>query len=324
MIDAIGGYFGAEPVGVGSFPHQHGVLLNTGRNALEYILCRLPVVNHVYLPYYTCEVVLEPLRKLGISYTQYHVNHHLEIDDDIVLDDNEYIIVNNYFGVKDAYVSNLLKKYGEKIIVDSSQAFFAPVLPETKMFYSMRKYVGVADGGVAYPCLSDDWKSIDYDDNSNRSGHLRIRIEEGAEAGFKVYQANEALLDGQPIKQMARQTREILQNIDYKSVIVKRRANYSFLHDALRDSNRLELPDMNTFVCPMVYPYLPKDAIKGLRSHLQKNRIYTAKYWPNIVDWCKINDWEFMMSNDTIFLPIDQRCGLEDMDRIINVINSIV
>ena len=47
---AIGGYFNLELVSHGSFPHDDGILLNTGRNAIEYILRSLGEVKHVYVP----------------------------------------------------------------------------------------------------------------------------------------------------------------------------------------------------------------------------------------------------------------------------------
>lgn len=66
-MEAIGGYFElADLVEKGEFPHNEGILLNTGRNALEYILRSIGNVNHIYLSYYTCEVVLEPLKRLNI------------------------------------------------------------------------------------------------------------------------------------------------------------------------------------------------------------------------------------------------------------------
>ena len=66
-MDAIGGYFElADCEQVDNFPHRNGVLLNTGRNALEYILRTIKQISHIYIPYFTCEVVLEPIKRLGI------------------------------------------------------------------------------------------------------------------------------------------------------------------------------------------------------------------------------------------------------------------
>ena len=78
------------------FPHSEGTLLNTGRNALEYILRCIGEVKGIYLPYYTCEVVLEPLKKLHIPWVFYHVNSQFEMVEDIHPKESEYILANNY------------------------------------------------------------------------------------------------------------------------------------------------------------------------------------------------------------------------------------
>ena len=125
-MEAIGGYFElADLVERGEFPHNDGVLLNTGRNALEYILRSIGNVKHVYLPYYTCEVVLEPLKKLNIPYTYYHINSSFEIADELKPQESEYVIANNYYGIKDAYIEKLASQYGDKLIADCAQAFFS-------------------------------------------------------------------------------------------------------------------------------------------------------------------------------------------------------
>src|SRR5574344_3017455 len=134
-MKAIGGYFELEEKGVGVFPHKDALLLNTGRNALEYILKSISDINFVYLPYYTCEVVLEPIKRLGISFTRYHINSNFEICEDLELKKGQYIIVNNYFGIKDKYIEDIAKIFGDRLIVDCSQAFFSKVLSNIKMFY---------------------------------------------------------------------------------------------------------------------------------------------------------------------------------------------
>jgi len=78
----IGGYFElADYEQADNFPHKKGILLNTGRNALEYILRSIKKIKCLYLPYYTCEVVLEPINRLGIPYRCYHINSQFEIAD---------------------------------------------------------------------------------------------------------------------------------------------------------------------------------------------------------------------------------------------------
>lgn len=320
-MQAIGGYFELADYEQGDgFPHQDGILLNTGRNALEYILRYIGEVKGVYLPYYTCEVVLEPLKKLHIPYSFYHINAKFEMVEDIQPKEGEYIIANNYFGVKDAYIKLLAEKYGTHLIVDCAQAFFAKPISGIKSFYSTRKYVGVADGGAAYGV--DDTYSHHYneDDSSLHNSHLRIRKEKGAEAGFRDFQQNETKLDNQPIRLMCSNTRDILWHIDYDKVIARRRANFAYLHNAMKDKNILQLPEMDSFVCPMVYPLLTKSD-RNLRKELIDNKVFVARYWPNVQELSNY-ELEYEFATKIVPLPCDQRYGEEEMNRIVDIIST--
>ncbi len=319
-MHAIGGYFELADYEEGKgFPHQDGVLLNTGRNALEYILEYIPNVKNVYMPIYTCEAILQPLKRNYITFTFYHINNKFEIDEDIHLGEGEYLIVNNYFGLKDKYINHLIKKYGERLIVDNSQAFFANMPKDVKAFYSPRKFVGVADGGVAVGV--DDKYSLlyDEDDSTLHDTHLLIRKQKGAEAGFKFFQQNEMALDNQPIRRMCRITRDILFHIDYDDVITRRRTNFKYLHSALCSTNHIQIPPFGDFACPMVYPYWGELG-KDIRNLLLKNKVFTARYWPNVLNWGHNHDLEYLFAEEIIPLPIDQRYGNIEMKRIIDLI----
>jgi len=321
MMKAIGGYFElADREQVHSLPID-GVALNTCRNALEYIILQLIDVKHIYLPLYTCEAVVEPLKRLSVSYSLYHINDHFELAEDIILKEGEYIIANNYFGIKDAYISSLAKKYGSRLIVDNAQAFFASALPDVKTAYSARKYVGVADGGFSVGISSKFSQDYEEDNTSEHNSHLLIRKQQGAEAGFKDFQANECKLDNQPIRRMSFDTLDILSHIDYEKIIAKRRSNFEYLHHALAEQNQLNLPSIDTFVCPMVYPFIG-NGDGNLRERLIENKIFVARYWSNVLEWAKPQDKEYELAKNLLPLPIDQRYGEEDMNRIINVIKQ--
>lgn len=322
-MKAIGGYFElAEYEEDGIFPHRDGILLNTGRNALEYILRSIGEVKHIFLPYYTCEVVLEPINKLHIPFTYYHINQQFEMVDDIQPKEGEYIIANNYFGIKDAYIQQLANRYGDHLIVDCAQALFAKLIPGIKAFYSARKYVGVADGGVAYlGNLPDDKVEVNEIERSDEhDSHLLKRKQFGAEAGFADYQANEKKLDNQPIRLMAINTKWILDHIDYDKVIARRRENFQYLHEALATKNQLQLPAFDTFACPMVYPFMINTE-RNLRKELIDNKVFVAKYWPN-VELMEGFESENELANNVIPIPCDQRYGVEGMNRIIQLIKD--
>ena len=320
---AIGGYFEIADYENGkSFPHSGGILLNTGRNALEYILRHLSPVKRVYLPFYTCGVVLEPLKKLQIPWRFYHVDTNFEMVEDIQPGEGEYVIVNNYFGIKDDYLRIAAQKYADHLIADCAQALFGGPAEGVKSFYSFRKYVGVADGGVAY-LGREKGRQVEVDDiecTEEHDGHIYTRKHSGAEAGFAEYQTNECKLENQPVRWMSETTRRILEHIDYDKVIAVRRDNFSYLHDALNRRNLLQLPGSDTFVCPMVYPFLTKNGGE-LRRKMIENRVYVAKYWP---DMQRISGFgtEFGMADSVIAVPCDHRYGKDDMDRIIQIINN--
>ena len=320
-IKEIGGYFElADTVNFSKMPFK-GVALNTCRNALEYIILNLSYIKRVFVPYFTCEAIVEPLKRLCIDYIFYHINERLEIADEFDLEDGDFIIVNNYFGVKDAYIADIAVKYGEKLIIDNAQALFAPVHDGIKAIYSTRKFVGVADGGFAVGVPSDYAFQFELDDTSQHDSHLYIRKHFGAEAGFKEYQANELKLDNQPVRRLSSKTLAILSQIDYKSVIEKRRQNYNFINDLLAERNFLKLPSIDSFACPMVYPFYTRN--KELKSELIKNKIFVATYWPNVLQWCDISDVEFKLTSNIIAIPIDHRYSIDDMKYIYSILNNL-
>ena len=323
-MKAIGGYFEKEPrtIEEHAIPQKDGILLNTARNAFEYILRSISNLRGVYLPYYTCNVMLEPFKRLfGVSFAFYHVTPQLEMAEDLDLGEGEYIVVNNYFGIKDEYVSRMAEKYKDRLIVDNAQAFYAPIMDGIKAFYSPRKFSGVPDGGIAVMPKDDkSWMWYDMDDSSDRLEHLTIRTEQGPEAGYARYREVEDNLDYQPIMQMSAYTRDALTHIDYNAVMERRRKNFRILHEALSSYNVLPIPDIESFACPMVYPFL--DVRKcDWRYKMKEQRIFVPKFWPNVVSYGHF-DVEQDMAEYIMPLPIDQRYGDEDMQRIIELISK--
>lgn len=325
-IKPIGGYFEiADCEQADNFPHKNGILLNTARNALEYILRSIKGIKLIYLPYFTCEVVLEPIKKLQLPYKLFHINQQLEIEDEITLNDDEYIIANNYYGIKDIYIQSLYKKYGNHLIVDCAQSFFTTASPGIKAFYSTRKFVGVADGGIAYLGNESgvDLSFYDVEPTETHSDHLYIRKEQGPEAGFKIYQANEVKLDNQPIRLMSDTTRQILESVDYDMIRKIRRDNFKLLHNALNQTNLLsDICYFDEYCVPLVYPFYCNNASE-VREMLRKNRTFTAQYWPNILRDCSPESVEYKLASNIVSLPVDQRYGEEDMKKIIEIIQKI-
>lgn len=314
----IGGYFELELPDCGGFLHDDGVLLNSGRNALEYVLMSLCDVQHLYVPYYTCDVVMEPLSKLGIPYSFYHINQKLEIENLPLLQCGDYLIYTNYFGIKDEYVKTLANHYGAKLIVDNAQAWFAEPIMGVNTIYSPRKYVGLPDGGIAYCTKHIDEDSFDQDVSFDRCSHLLKRIDLSPSEGYADFRTNSKQLIGQPIKRMSILTKRILLSIDFEVVRENRKKNFGLLHQCLKKTNLFSVPLIESFACPMIYPYLVND--RSLRQKLIENKVFVATYWPNVVDWTTEGMLERELMNCLVPIPIDQRYGVEDVKRVLEII----
>ncbi len=82
-------------------------------------------------------------------------------------------------------------------------------------------------------------------------------------------------------------------------------------------SNTLSL-SLEKEAVPMVYPYLA--SYKGLREKLIENKFFVARYWPNVLEWCQPNDWEYQLAENLVCLPIDQRYDDRDMQSILDLV----
>ncbi len=313
-MKAIGGYFSLELPQREEY-HKDAIRLNTGRNCLEYIL-RARKYEKVYIPYYTCEVVLEPFKKLGISYKFYHVDINLEINDQLIVKSNEALLYTNYLGLKQRYVEQLAAKNGNRLIVDNTQAFYAKPIQGIDTFYTCRKFFGVPDGAYLYTDARLEEK-LEQDISYDRFAHLLKRIDLSAEAGFADFHKEDDGLIGNPIRRMSKITERMMKSIDYEGVAQKRRANFQMLHEALGKENNIELP-LEDDAVPMVYPFL--SPIEGLREKLIENKVFVARYWPNVLDWTARDDMEYQLVLQMQPLPIDQRCGHEDINNIVELI----
>lgn len=309
-MKSIGGYFELE-LPQGTEYHNQAIALNTGRNALEYIL-RVRGYKRVFLPYYSCEVLLEPFEKLGVETSFYHINQSLEPEQSVAIKDSEAILYINYFGLKQDFVTTLAATYGKQLIVDNTQAFYAKPIEGIDTFYSCRKFFGVPDGAYLY-CDARLDEELEQDHSWERMTHLLKRIDVSAESAYADFREQSVKLKNNPIKTMSNLSHRIMASIDFSGVAERRRQNYQFLDAALSNKNGISLP-LATDTVPMVYPFLTTD--QQLRQRLIDNKVYVATYWPNVLEWVNLASTEYTLANQLLPIPIDQRYGEEEIKRI--------
>lgn len=309
-MEPIGGYFSLELPQHEEY-HKDAIRLNTGRNCLEYIL-RVRQYKKVYIPYYTCGVVLEPFRKLNIPYEFYHINILLELAQEIRLNQGEALLYTNYYGLKQRYVEQLAGRYSRQLIVDNTQAFYAKPISGIDTFYTCRKFFGVPDGAYLYIDKLLNMELV-QDVSYDRLSYLAKRIDISPEAAYQDFHNISKTLVGQSIKRMSKLTQRMMKSINYEVMAQIRRKNYFYLRQCLAATNQLHLT-MDEDAVPMVYPYL--SSIEGLRELLIANKIYVACYWPNVMEWTAKDDIENYFAFQMLPLPIDQRYGMIQMNYI--------
>lgn len=316
-LKAIGGYFELENRFESEY-HIGMIRLNTGRNCLEYIL-RARGYKKAFLPEFSCSSLLEPIHKLKLDFEYYPINENFEIASDLLIADDECIVLINYFGLKGEYIRTACETYNNPI-VDNTQAFFELPYSNSDTFYSARKFFGVPDGAYLNTNLHLE-EEIEQEKSWERCEHLIRRIDHGAGEGYTAYLKNEKYLSKREIQLMSEFSYRILTGINYQWVQTRRNQNFQYLHLKLRSFNELNLSDAD-IDGPMAYPlYINKT---GIREELIRNKIYIGTYWPEVLETVDKSKWEYQLAEKLLVLPVDQRYGLLDMDRICKVISSMM
>jgi len=316
-MNSIGGYFELEMPKKQEY-HADAIKLNSARNCLELFL-RSKKFDIVFLPYYTCEAILEPFKKLTVKYEFYKIDNNFEIINLNKYLDHGLLLYTNYYGIKKKYVTYLSQQY-KNIIIDNAQAFFMRPEKDIPAFYSCRKFFGVPDGGYIYMNDACDIQ-LEQDTSYERFSHLLKRIDETPQHGYQDFVNNNQSISNQPIKKMSKLTQGILSSIDYEKAKIIRERNFLFLHDLLREYNELKI-DLESVCGPMIYPYLKKN--DNLHQNLIGKQIYVATYWKNVLEWCKPDSIENYMVKYLIPLPIDHRYSLDDMNKLYKILMEML
>ena len=309
----IGGYIDIDVL-IKKPYYDEGIELNSGRNALLYII-EAQKISKIYLPYFICDSIINVLNVNSVSYEFYKINSKFEpiFNSEIAL--NEKILIVNFYGL---ISNNTLLQYKEmytRIIVDNTHAFFQAPLSGVDTFYSCRKFLGVPDGAYLFTNILLSRK-LDIDRSGNRFNHLLNRGETSAKEYFADYLENEKSLYDLGLMFMSRITSNILGAIDYDLIIKNRKRNYNFLAKELNKYNRLNL---DLFVgIPYVYPLLVENG-EQIRKNLIENKIYVPLLWPNLI---ALGDdmIEKKLAINILPLPCDQRYDESDMKLIVKEI----
>jgi len=307
-----------------SVAHNNSIArLNSGRAAI-YHATRVLHCDTVYLPYYQCETVRIFLIKKGIKVLYYSID--IEFESQInPCTRNTAIVLVNYFGIMSyARMSQLAARY-QNVIIDHSQAFFAQPIANCMNVYSVRKFIGTADGAYVIGNHANQYlEEYEQDYSSDTSLFLLQRIEYGCEGkAYQTRKANEDRINDSEIKKMSTLTHTILDGTDYDFIKKKRKENFD-IASALFDSiNKINPQIYYSEDCvPMVYPLVIE--VEGLLERLIEHKIFQGHWWSYVLSEVAPDSFEYSLSSYLIPITIDQRYGEEEIKYIYNIINDMI
>lgn len=313
----IGGYFELE-LRKGKEYYPDAIKLNSARNCLKYILMAQKPTK-LFMPNYMDKSMMEESLREMVEYSFYNINENFEIEGDIILKEGEKLIYNNSCSSKNEYIEKLAKKYGDKLIVDNTHSFYSKPLPGIDTVYSLgSKYFGVPGGGYLFTTKKINVE-FEQDYSHAKMAHVLGRTDKTASEFFEAFQQSKKGRNNQPIRLMSKITRAMLLSIDYETVKTVRERNFYYLHGFLGQWNEIAL-DFSMLEGPMFYPLLVKR--DNLRQTLINHKIYVPTFWPEVLDSQSANEFEKRVSTFLLPLPIDQRYGIEDMNRIVKIISG--
>lgn len=319
MPKAIGGFFELElQRGHHLYPRATG--FNSARSAFQALLTTTKV-RRVHLPFYICDVMGAALRSAGVEVVHYALSEDFELLESPALESDETLLYVNYFGLKGTYLRDTLAPlFGQQLTVDNSQGLFSKPLPGVATIYSPRKFVGVPDGGwlVNGP---DNCSPLEPNSSQDRFAALLGRLEDAPRNHYARFQALEEALAQEGVRAMSQSTARILDSIDYPQVAHRRIDNLAMLHKHLAPFNRFDAwPE--TTAAALCYPLLLDTAERAatLRTQLAQQQIYVPCYWYEVARAPFVPAIEKNWANCLLPLPIDQRYGVNEMNRLVDAL----
>lgn len=318
---------------------REGIYVLSGRTAIDIIIQDIlsyRQIKSAYLPAYCCDSMIFPFTRRGIEVTLYDVSFdgelHYHIDDNFNCD---IFYVTNYFGYDNNLNSSVIeyfKKNGSIIIYDKTHSFFMQNdnIKCDYSFASIRKWMGVVDGAVVNGIIErPSLKKCPYLSCKEQAMRLKkAYINNNGSVSkdnfLKLYnEFGHYLQEDYFDYEMDALSYAIYEETDIDLLRKIRVENAMFLHNNL--TNVKFLCEFTVNACPLFVPIIfdTKEERDIVRKALIENQIYCPVHWP------KNNLITPSMRVDKIFdtelsLICDQRYSLDDMNRIVNTIKSVI
>lgn len=313
---------------------QEGFFCSSGRAALFHILAYIRENlnrSFIYLPDYLCGSIIDTAYKSGFKVKFYPVSKGFLPEMDFLsrqpLADGVILVI-NYFGCLELkkVVSDLKNLAGPAyIITDNVQGYFSMESDDEAdfSFTSFRKMFPVPDGAwvkskyQGFAACTEENMFLPYKLAGSMLKALRRFNSIGDGHYLSFLEKGEMLIDENIQARMSDVTSHILAQLDLSGIASKRRRNAAYLIKGLQELGISPLCIASGAAVPLFVPVSLKDR-DVVRKLLFEENIFCPVHWP-CRDAALHRGYE--MAQSELSLIIDQRYGLEDMDRITHVLS---
>ena len=252
--------------------------------------------------------------------------------------DASIVLFHRYFGFDtlDSQIDSFcdeMRQMGKFTIEDCTQCLYSDISRANVDFIvgSIRKRTGTPDGGFAV-CHNGKFESKPQRPDK----HLESAKVKASYAKYRylfentgdksemltMYRCAENILDAQTdLYAISETSSKVQANLDVDFLKRKRRENFNLLRTSLNKNIYPVFPIINDSEVPLYFPLLVKDR-ESLQKYLVQNSIYAPIVWPKSELQPKVDDGAEDVYEHLLCIPIDQRYDIDDMKRIVKVIND--
>jgi len=320
---------------------KDGIYVLSGRTAIDLIIqdmVKTRRVRNVCMPAWGCDSMLAPFVARGIDIKFYDISLAESADTAEILCDfcdfcENIFYVTNYFGYENSLPVETVKKFKEQgsiILYDRTHSFLMENDPYLALadysFASIRKWMGVIGGAMVNGVKDCQLKPCSYLVCKEEAMRMKKAFINGdssidKQAFLNLYsEFGHHLAEDYQNYEMDDLSYALYKTEDLSAMRRKRRENVKFLHDHL---NLTFLNQLSDNAVPLFVPVFFETAEQrnAIRKKLIEAQIYCPIHWPKptlIPAYYKVNK----IYDTELSLICDQRYNVDDMQRIVEVIND--
>ena len=313
--------------------------LDGGQSALNFIVQSLDFKDgeSILLPAYLCPSIVRNIRRNGVRFRFYAIRPDLSIDTEdlerqILRCRAKAVLFIDYFGFRpDARTAGFLlglQSGGISLVEDAVQMLWFN--PEgflgDYVFNSYRKFLPV-DGSIvlgpeprSFEAAQDAYYEYMNLARMKLTAYVKYGIGSIEEFTELFSKAEESYGKSTEIHGMSDISRYLLDRTDAVYIGNARRRNFEYLSDALAGSVNIRPLIPKSRLAETVPLGLPVviDNRDIVRRKLREAAIYCPVHWPILgEDWVQGYPDSVRLAEHILMLPIDQRYGEDDMDRLL-------